>query len=139
MELDQINDFNCYTSWVWHTPTTHEDELFEWQLIGGGLHVVAIRISRAKEGKYGFVKLNKTLYKLTWSSRAWYHKVDEHLLIKELTRRKFDHNLYFVKNENFVLFHMLYVDDLLITRNDIEKIKWSKEELKQTFEMTDVG
>ncbi len=34
---------------------------------------------------------------------------------------------------------MLYVDDLLITRNDIEKIKWSKEELKQTFEMTDVG
>jgi hypothetical protein len=34
---------------------------------------------------------------------------------------------------------MLYVDDLLITRNDIEKIEWIKEELKQTFEMTDIN
>jgi hypothetical protein len=34
---------------------------------------------------------------------------------------------------------MLHVDDLLITRNDIEKIKLIKEELKQTFEMTDFG
>jgi len=34
---------------------------------------------------------------------------------------------------------MLYVDDLLITRNDIEKIEWIKEELKQTFEMIDIN
>jgi hypothetical protein len=34
---------------------------------------------------------------------------------------------------------MLYVDDPVMTRNDIEKIKWIKEELKQTFEMTDLG
>jgi hypothetical protein len=30
---------------------------------------------------------------------------------------------------------MLYVDDLLIIGNDIEKIKWIKKEVKQTFEM----
>jgi len=34
---------------------------------------------------------------------------------------------------------MLYVDDLLMIGNDIEKIKWIKEELKQKFEMTDLG
>jgi hypothetical protein len=34
---------------------------------------------------------------------------------------------------------MLYVDDLLMTGNDIEKIKWIKEEVKQKFEMTDLG
>jgi hypothetical protein len=39
---------------------------------------------------------------------------------------KSDHNLYFVKNEDSNFFHMLYVDDLLITRNDIEKIVWIK-------------
>jgi hypothetical protein len=37
-------------------------------------------------------------------------------------------NLYFVKNEKFVFFHMLYVDDLLIIRNDIEKIEWIKDD-----------
>jgi hypothetical protein len=34
---------------------------------------------------------------------------------------------------------MLYVDDLLITGNDIEKIQWIKEELKQTFGMINLG
>jgi hypothetical protein len=34
---------------------------------------------------------------------------------------------------------MLYVDDLLIIRNDIEKIKWIMEEFKQTFDMTDLS
>jgi hypothetical protein len=34
---------------------------------------------------------------------------------------------------------MLYVNDLLITKNDIESIKWIKEELKQTFEITHLG
>ncbi len=34
---------------------------------------------------------------------------------------------------------MLYVDNQLITRNDIEKIEWIKKELKQIFEMTDIG
>jgi hypothetical protein len=49
MGFDHINDFDCYTSWVGHTPTRCEDDLFEWQLTGGGLHVVATRKSKAKE------------------------------------------------------------------------------------------
>jgi hypothetical protein len=32
-----------------------------------------------------------------------------------------------------------YIDDLLITGNDIEKIEWIMEEFKQTFEMTDLS
>jgi len=54
--------------------------------------------------------------------------IDEHLLTKGLTQIKFDQDLYFVKNEKFVFFHMLYVDDLLIIRNDIEKIEWIKDD-----------
>jgi len=38
---------------VGHTPTRCEDDLFEWQLTGRGLHVVATRIFKTKEGKYG--------------------------------------------------------------------------------------
>ncbi len=53
---------------------------------------------------------------------VWSHKIDEYFLTKGLTRTKSNHNLYFMKNENSVVFHMLYVDDLLSTRNDIEKI-----------------
>jgi hypothetical protein len=53
MGLDHISDFDCYTSWAGHTPTKCEENLFEWQLTRGALHVVATRISKAKEGKYG--------------------------------------------------------------------------------------
>jgi hypothetical protein len=34
---------------------------------------------------------------------------------------------------------MLYVDDLIITRNFEEKIDWLKEQLVRQFKMTDLG
>ncbi len=34
---------------------------------------------------------------------------------------------------------ILYVDDLLIIGNDIEKIEWIMEEFKQTLEMTNLN
>ncbi len=51
--LDQINDFDCCTSWVGHTLTRHEDSLFEWQLRKGGLHLATTRIFGAMEKQYG--------------------------------------------------------------------------------------
>lgn len=59
MGFNQISDFDCYASWVGHTPIRREDDLFEWQFTRGDLHVVGTKISRAKERKYGFVNFTK--------------------------------------------------------------------------------
>ncbi len=53
-------------------------------------------------------KLNKMFYRLNQPSKAWYMKIDEHLLTKGLRRIKSDHNLYFMKNEDSMILFMQY-------------------------------
>jgi hypothetical protein len=84
-------------------------------------------------------KLNKSLYGIKQEPRAWYEKIDTHFLKSGFKRCRFDPNLYVCFSPDDGLIVFVYVDDLIITRNKILLILELKNDLKKTFEMTNLG
>jgi hypothetical protein len=93
-----------------------------------------------KGQEYKVCKLIKSLYVLKQLPRAWYEKLIEHLLKLNFKHFNLDDATFFVKKvENFVVYLVVYVDDLFITGNNENYISSIKKELKKGFEMTYLG
>ena len=84
-------------------------------------------------------KINRALYGLKQSPKAWYDRISAWLCNHGLTRSKSDPNMYYSKNDHRIVILLLYVDDLLITGNDDKAINTLKQRLQHEFEMTDLG
>jgi len=84
--------------------------------------------------------LIKSLYGLKQGPHAWYETLTEHLL-----KIKFEHfnlddaTLFFKKVGKMVVYLVVYIDDLLIPRNNESYIASMKQDLKRGFEMTNMG
>ena len=78
---------------------------------------------------------------LKQAPRAWYDKLTEHLL--KLNFEHFDLDdatvLFVKKVGRYVVYLVVYVDDLLMTGNNESYIASIKKDLKNIFEMTDMG
>lgn len=83
--------------------------------------------------------LKKALYSLKQAPRAWYTKIDEHLLSLGFVRSMSEVTLYVKHKVTDLLIVSLYVDDLLVTGNNACLVEEFKEEMMQVFEMTDLG
>ena len=83
--------------------------------------------------------LNKALYGLKEAPRPWYSRIDEHLLGLGFCKSGFESTLYVKKKGAEVLIISLYVNDMLITGNNVSLIERFKQEMMQAFEMTDLG
>lgn len=90
-------------------------------------------------GKNKVCKLNRALYGLRESPRTWYNCFHEHMLSLEFAVSKIDSCLYFKQKEDWTIYLILYVDDLLICCSDVEKLNEIKKLLKNRFEMKDLG
>jgi len=84
-------------------------------------------------------KINKALYGLKHSPKSWYDHISAWLGKRGLTRCEGDSNLFILKKDGKLTILLLYVDDLLITSDDQEEISKLKADLKQEFEMTNLG
>ena len=92
------------------------------------------------EGKESFVcKLKKSLYGLKQAPRAWYKKISRYFIDIGFSKCFFDSNLYVLNQRKDMVLILLYVDDLLITRNNDEIIQECISKLKATFEIIDLG
>jgi hypothetical protein len=67
-------------------------------------------------------KLKKSLYGLKKSPRMWYQKFDTSMLGFGFTRRKAYHCVYFKLVGDHLIYLVLYVDNMLLIRNDKEII-----------------
>jgi hypothetical protein len=77
---------------------------------------------------------------LKQAPREWYEKLTEHLI--NLNFKHFnldDATLFFKKVGKIVVYLVVCVDDLLITRNNETYIASIKKELKKGFEMKNLG
>ncbi len=85
-------------------------------------------------------KLLKALYGLKQTPRLWQAKIDA-ILIGELKfiSRPNDPCLYVKHSAKAIMPIALYADDLLIAGNDTTGIVWITGELRQRFEMKDLG
>ena len=107
-----------------------------------GKVISEIYINQARgyeDGTDRVCKLDKALYGLRESPRAWYDCFDVYLKKLGFKRSKFDCCLYVLKNENDMIYIILYVDDLLICCRNEEKIKYIKNLLSNKFRMKDMG
>lgn len=93
------------------------------------------------KGKEDYVcKLNRSLYGLKQFPLQWNRRFDKFMAHIGFTRSQFDHCVYFrlrLRNSLIILF--LYVDDILITSNNVEDVMKVEDELDKEFDMKDLG
>jgi len=90
-----------------------------------------------KSGKV--CKLNKALYGLRESPRAWYECFDEYIQNLGFQRSESDYCLYIKQENDETIYLILFVDDLLICGKTMEKINEIKTKLSCKFAMKDLG
>ena len=84
-------------------------------------------------------RLRKALYGLKQAPRSWYSRIDAHLVNLGFKKSLSESSLYVKKTNGELLVVSLYVDDLLVSGSSGEHIDKFKEEMKDAFEMTDLG
>ena len=94
-------------------------------------------VVQGKEDKVCLLK--KALYGLKKAPRAWYSRIDDHLINLGFHKSLNEATLY-VRSEGInIIIISIYVDDLLVTGNNQELINEFKSEMFKQFEMTDLG
>jgi hypothetical protein len=84
-------------------------------------------------------RLKKTLYGLKQALRAWSDKIGEYLITSGFQTSNADFSLYVKKTDHGIVVIIIYVDDLIITRDSDVDISDLNKLLKQKFEMKDLG
>jgi hypothetical protein len=85
------------------------------------------------------LKLHKALYGLCQAPRAWNAKLNTSLMKLRFTRCRTEHGLYTRVRSHSRLVVGVYVDDLLIVGECVKEIDRFKDEMKQSFHMSDLG
>jgi len=84
-------------------------------------------------------KLKKALYGLKQAPRAWSDKIGQYLVTSGFQTSNVDFSLYVKKTDRGIVVIVIYVDDLIITKDSYVDIFDLKKLLKQKFEMKDLG
>lgn len=84
-------------------------------------------------------KLGKALYGLKQAPRAWYGKIVEFLTRSGYLVAHTDSSLFTKEREGKLAIVLVYVDDLIITGDDIQEIQQTRENLSVRFQMKELG
>ncbi len=84
-------------------------------------------------------RLKKALYSLKQAPRTWSDKIGQYLVISGFQTSNANFSLYVKKIDHGIVIIIIYVDDLIITRDSDANIFDLKKLLKQKFEMKDLG
>lgn len=85
------------------------------------------------------VKLRKSLYGLKQSPRAWFDRFMKAIKGQGYVQAQTDHTLFYRHKGGKVTILIVYVDDIIITGDDIVEITRVKKGLASEFEMKDLG
>ena len=83
--------------------------------------------------------LKKALYDLKQALRAWYNRIDDHLLKIGFERSLSEIPLYVKIFGANIIIISLYVDDLLVTRSNSIMVQQFKDQMMEVFKMTNLG
>lgn len=84
-------------------------------------------------------KLHKSIYGLKQSPHAWHTKLSCALETLGFIRSSADSSLYVRLKNDDKLMVLIYVDDLIITGNNVVSVAQLKKNLKQQFPIKDLG
>ena len=83
-------------------------------------------------------RLKRELYGLKQAPHAWYTQIDSYFIGLGFSKSEADPKLYQIVVEGKLLIILLYVDDLILTGDEL-LILSCKEDLAKEFEMKDLG
>ncbi|GJV24574.1 ribonuclease H-like domain, reverse transcriptase, RNA-dependent DNA polymerase [Tanacetum coccineum] len=93
-----------------------------------------------QQGNSGKVyKLTKALYGLRQAPRAWNVKLDQTLKLLNFKKCNLEQAVYTRRSKTSTLIVGVYVDDLIITGTPRKEIDVFKSQMKDRFEMSDLG
>ncbi|WKA05086.1 hypothetical protein VitviT2T_023071 [Vitis vinifera] len=84
-------------------------------------------------------KLKKSLYGLKQSPRAWFGRFTKSLRAFDYCQSNSDHTLFLKKQHGKITALIVYVDDMVVTGNDLEERKVLQNYLSREFEMKYLG
>ncbi|CAH9092150.1 unnamed protein product [Cuscuta epithymum] len=84
-------------------------------------------------------KLHKSLYGLKQASRQWNQKLTSALTTIGYHHSSADYSLFIKKSDSKFTFILIYVDDIVITGNDLDEITTVKTYLNTQFHIKDLG
>ena len=84
-------------------------------------------------------RLRKALYGLKQSPRAWFGRFTQAMKSYGYKQGNADHTLFIKHMGGKVTLLIIYVDDMVVTGDDIEEIKRLQNYLSSEFEMKDLG
>jgi hypothetical protein len=83
-------------------------------------------------------KLQRSIYGLKQASRSWFDSLSLAIQKHGFLRSHLDHSLFFFRDHQVTTL-LIYVDDIVITRNSKDHIEVTKALLSQKFKMKDLG
>ncbi|CAL8988819.1 unnamed protein product [Prunus brigantina] len=93
----------------------------------------------APDKKNKVCKLRKSLYGLKQSPRTWFGRFTKSMKNFGYTQSNSDHTLFLKRDEGKLTALIVYVDDIIVTRNNAEEQLKLQTYLSQQFEMKDLG
>jgi len=84
-------------------------------------------------------KLKKALYGLKQAGKEWFAKLSSFFIYVGYTQSMNDYSLFINSSEGSFTTLLVYVDDIILARNDKEEIDRIKEVLNKTFKIKDLG
>ncbi|BBG98715.1 HXXXD-type acyl-transferase family protein, partial [Prunus dulcis] len=90
-------------------------------------------------GNTGVCRLRKSLYGLKQSPRAWFGRFTQVMRKNGYCQSHSDHTLFVKHRQNKVTALIIYVDDMIITGNDVDEMSKLQGNLAVEFEMKDLG
>ena len=84
-------------------------------------------------------RLRRTLYDLKQAPRAWFAKFSSIISKHGFLGSSFDTGLFLRQSDHGITILLLYVDDMIITGDDMQGIQESKHFLGHQFEMKDLA
>ena len=78
-------------------------------------------------------KLNKIIYRLKQSPKAWFDKLSPILLSFSFRRWNFDNSVFVLKRDTGMVVPIIYMDDIIVFGSDVTSIEEVKGYLKKIF------
>jgi hypothetical protein len=85
------------------------------------------------------VSLTSALYDLKQAPRAWFAKFSSTISQHGFSASSYNSTLFFRRSDHGITLLLLYVDDMIITGDDVQGIQDLKRFLGQHFEMKDLS
>lgn len=86
-----------------------------------------------------FCRLRNAIYRLKQTPRGWYNQLSDALVSVGIVNSLADASLFVFSSSRLLIYILIYVDDIIVTGNNLEEIKKFIKYLSSRFSLKDLG